>query len=190
MNYKEIFMFPDIPGQPYPVYALNKSGKLTNFKAVVYPTPKSAKRFTRNKQLRHRSKQASMFDCLINIGYFGGLDVWREFPVLIQNSKRVPGQKSGLYYMCDYYIPAMKLAVELDSELHSEEKDEVRDKYLEQAYGIKVFRMEGFDKPSVQRGRFRDLIKILKETKPITPSPICFTEDLYQWVDKNHPEQS
>jgi len=189
LNYKDTFMFPDIPGQIYPVYALSKNEKIINFKSIIYPTPRSIKRFTRNKQLRYRSKQAAMFDCLINIGYFGGLEVWREFPVLIQNSKRIEGQDEGLYYMCDYYIPALKLAVELDSDLHLPEKDRIRDKYLNTAYGINVFRMEGFDKPVVQKNRFKELVKLLRETKPLDNyQPFCFTEDLYKWIDKNHPE--
>lgn len=185
INYKETFMFPDIPGQTFPVYAIGKDGRLANFKSIIYPNPRSVKRFTRNKQLRFRSKQASMFDCLINIGYFGGLTVHREFPVIIQNSKRMPGQDGGLYYLCDYYIPALKLAVELDSELHNPIKDEIRDKYLLEVYGIRVFRMEAFDKPTTQRGRFKELIKILKETVPLdNPEPLCMTNDLYQWLEK------
>lgn len=185
INYKETFMFPDIPGQTFPVYALGKDGRLANFKSIIYPNPRSVKRFTRNKQLRFRSKQAAMFDCLINIGYFGGLNVYREFPVIIQNSKRMPGQDGGLYYMCDYYIPALKLAIELDSELHNPAKDEIRDKYLFEVYGIRVFRMEAFDKPATQKGRFKELIKILKETTPLeNPEPLCMTNDLYEWLEK------
>lgn len=185
INYKETFMFPDIPGQTFPVYALGKDGRLANFKSIIYPNPRSVKRFTRNKQLRFRSKQAAMFDCLINIGYFGGLNVYREFPVIIQNSKRMPGQDGGLYYMCDYYIPALKLAIELDSELHNPAKDEIRDKYLFEVYGIRVFRMEAFDKPTTQKGRFKELIKILKETTPLeNPEPLCMTNDLYEWLEK------
>ena len=36
-----------------------------------------------------------------------------------------------LYYYLDYYFPELRIAVELDSELHVPEKDRIRDKYLE-----------------------------------------------------------
>lgn len=184
INYRETFSFPDIPGQTYPVYAISSSGRLVNFKSIIYPSPRSIKKFTRGKQLRYRSKQASMFDCLINIGYFGSLQVYREFPVLIQNSKRLPGQDSGLYYMCDYYFPNLKLAVELDSDLHIPEKDKIRDEYLLSTHGIKVFRMTGFDKPSVQKGKFQELVGILRGIQELpNPGPLCFTEDLYKYLD-------
>ena len=184
VNYRETFIFPDIPGQLFPVYAIGKNERLVNFKSIIYPNPRSIKRFTRNKQLRNRSKQASMFDCLINIGYFGGLDIYREFPVIIQNSKRLPGQDKGLFYLCDYYFPSLKLAVELDSELHDKGKDEIRDRYLQETHGIKVFRMEDFHKPTTQRGKFKDLVKILKNTKPLdNPEPLCLTNDLYMWLE-------
>lgn len=186
IDYRQTFTFPDIPGQPYPVYAVSKSGRVVNFKSIVYPNQRSVKRFTRNKQLRYRSKQASLFDCLIRIGYFGGLSVIKEFPVLIQNSKRVPGQDSGLFYLCDYYFPELKLAVELDSELHDQNKDKLRDKYLLDAHGIKVFRLVSFDKPATQTGKFKELVKILRDIEPL-PSPeiLCFTQDIYTFVDKN-----
>ena len=128
INYKETFTFPDIPVL-YPVYALSESGKVMNFKSISYPTPKSKKKFTRNKQLSQRSMQAKIFDALINVGYFDPLIVYREFPVVIQNALRLPGQ-SGMYYYLDYYFPELHLAVELDSDLHNPEKDKLRDLYL------------------------------------------------------------
>ena len=89
INYTDTFVFPGID-VVYPVYALSESGKVINFKSVSYPNPRSIKRYTRLKQLRKRSMQAKIFDAIINIGYFDPLTVWREFPVVIQNSQRLP----------------------------------------------------------------------------------------------------
>ena len=89
IDYRETFYFPDIPGQPFPVYVLSKSGRITNFKSMVYPSTTSAKKYTRRKQLKFRSQQAKIFDALINVGYFDPLPVYREFPIPIQNCYRL-----------------------------------------------------------------------------------------------------
>jgi hypothetical protein len=102
-NYLESFRFPDIP-QEYPVYAISESGRIVNFKSVVYPNQKSRKKFTRNKQLYKRSLQAKIFDALIEVGFFEPLLVYKEFPIVIQNSMRVPGQK-GMFVLLDYFFP-------------------------------------------------------------------------------------
>lgn len=166
INYLETFLFPDIPDVIYPVYAISESGKVMNFKSISYPTPKSKKKFTRNKQLSKRSMQAKIFDAIINIGFFNPLTVYTEFPIIIDNSLRLPGQE-GLYYYLDYYFPELRIAVELDSELHNPEKDRLRDLYL-QRLGIEVFRMEGLHKVSVQKTIFPQLSKRLRE-KGIQP---------------------
>ena len=145
INYSETFVFPGID-VIYPVYVLTETGKVINFKAVSYPNPRSIKRYTRLKQLRKRSLQAKIFDAIVNIGYFAPLTVWPEFPVVIQNSKRLPGQ-TGTYYYLDYYFPEVRLAVELDSDLHNPGKDKIRDQYL-RSIGIEVFRMCGLDQGS------------------------------------------
>ena len=82
-NYLEVFFFPDIPWQPYPVYSVSEKGNVYNLKNVLYPNASSAKKFTRNKQLRQRSAQAKMFDMLINIGFWDPLIVVKEFPIVI-----------------------------------------------------------------------------------------------------------
>ena len=137
-----------------------------NFKAITYPNPRSKKKFTRNKQLSSRSLQAKIFDAIINIGYFNPLTVYKEFPVIIDNHLRLPGQ-DGLYYYLDYYIPELRMAVELDSELHDPKKDKIRDLYLERI-GIEVFRMEGLHKVNIQKNIFPELAKRLRE-KGIQP---------------------
>lgn len=98
INHLETFYFSDIPTQPYPVYSISESGNLYSLKNIVYPG-KSAKKFTRAKQLRWRSQQARLVDFLINIDYFYPLTVYREFLVPIQNSLRLPGISGGFFLM-------------------------------------------------------------------------------------------
>lgn len=177
IDYHETFFFPGIPIE-YPVYVFSESGKLCNFKAISYPNPRSKKKFTRNKQLSIRSLQAKIFDSIINIGYFNPLQVWREFPVVIQNALRVPGQ-TGMYYYLDYYFPELHLAVELDSDLHSPEKDKIRDSYLEKI-GIKVFRMINFQKSSVQKKEFHELTKLMRSLGKRNPIAFDFCKETFE----------
>lgn len=180
-NYLETFLFPGIDVL-YPVYALNENGKVINFKAIIYPSPKSRKKFTRRKQLVNRSMQAKIFDAIINIGYFNPLTVIPEFPIVIQNSLRLPGQ-TGMYLLLDYYFPELRLAVELDSDLHSPEKDKIRDKYLENL-GIAVWRINGLHKPTVQKKEFPELTKWMRENGEKTPISFDFQKDLREWIRK------
>lgn len=183
-NYREVFWIPGIDFMSFPKYAVSKTGKLVNFKAIVYPSPRSAKKFTRRKQLVRRSMQAKMFDMLINIGYFSGLgDVIKEMPIILENSKRVEGMDSGLFILLDYYFPSLKLAVELDSDYHDAERDKIRDLYLETNLGIKTFRIRDLQKESTQIRKFKELTNLLKTLIPNkTPEPIRFTEDLESYI--------
>ena len=176
INYKETFTFPDI-SVLYPVYVLSESGKVMNFKSISYPSPKSKKKFTRNKQLSKRSVQAKIFDALINIGYFDPLVVYREFPVVIQNSLRLPGQ-GGMYYYLDYYFPELHLAVELDSDLHDPQKDNLRDLYL-QKLGITIFRIQNLQKPNIQKSRFRELTVLMRKIGKKSPIRFDFCKDIF-----------
>lgn len=189
LNYREVFFFPDIPTQPFPVYTINKSGKLTNFKAVIYPSPSSVKRYTRKKQLKKRSLQAKIFDALINVGYFNPLPVYREFPIPIQNKYRLEGQKR-LYYIIDYYFPTLNLAVELDSDYHDDQikdPDSMRDEYLKSAHGIQTFRMRDFQKESVQKKEFRKLTELMRSMIPNPKvQPLIFTNNLYEYLEKKN----
>lgn len=180
INYLETFFFPDIPWQPYPVYSVSEKGHAYNLKSVLYPNTTSIKRFTRNRQLRKRSQQAKMFDMLINIGYWDPLLVVREFPIVIQNHLREAKGLGGGFFLLDYYFPTLCLAVELDSELHSEAKDEKRDKYLEQI-GIKTFRIRHLELPENQKKRFRQLTKEMREMTPSeSPRVFSFTDNIRQ----------
>lgn len=160
VDYMETFVFPDIPTQVYPVYSVSEKGNVFNFKNIIYPNAKSIKKFTRNKQLKSRSQQARIFDSFINIGYFNPLITYREFPIVIQNHLRLSNLGGG-YFLLDYYFPQLRLAVELDSDLHSEEKDKLRDTYLEKI-GIQVFRIKNLEKESIQKTKFKDLTKLMR----------------------------
>ena len=154
-NYREKFWLPGIEFMSFNKYAISKSGRLVNFESIIYPNPKSSKRYTRRKQLMKRSLQAKLFDMLIEINYFNGLgEVVKEMPIILENSKRVKGLDSGLFILLDYYFPSIKMAVELDSDYHDVEKDKIRDQYLLVNHGIEVFRMRDFQKKSVQNTKF------------------------------------
>lgn len=176
INYSETFMFPDIPWQTYPVYSVSESGKVYNLKSVLYPSPGSKKKFTRAKQLGRRSMQAKFFDMLINIGYWKPLTVIPEFPIIIQNSRRIPGVTGG-YYLIDYYFPELRLAVELDSELHSAEADKSRDLYLS-GLGVQVYRISNLEKPAVQKSKFPGLLEKVRSIVPEDPIPFCFLDNI------------
>ncbi len=162
VNLHEVFIFPDFPEVLYPVYLNAESGRIFNLKAVLYPTPTSRKKYTRRKQLLHRSGQAKIFDAIINIGYFDPLQVWTEFPVVIRNEWRLPGQM-GSFYLLDYFFPELKLAVELDSDLHNPEKDKIRDTFLMKTFGIETIRITGLDKARTQKKEFKELAKRMRE---------------------------
>jgi len=172
------FLFPDIPWQPYPIQSIAKSGRKYNLKSIIYPNATSRKKFTRNKQLSKRSLQAKFFDAFINIGYFDPLIVVREFPVVILNSLRLEGLDNG-FMLLDYFIPNIKdekywgLNIELDSELHSPDKDRIRDQYLKNL-GILVFRISHLEKPDVQKKRFKELCAIMNNMTR-TDAPRVFT---------------
>lgn len=187
IDYLEDFMFPDIPWQTYPVYSVSEKGNLYNLKNIIYPSPKSAKKFTRKKQLKNRSLQAKIFDTLINIGYFNPLTdhIAREFPIIIQNHLRVAGLENG-YILLDYFFANLKddennywgLNVELDSELHNPEKDKIRDEYLEKI-GIKVFRLRNFEKEAIQKREFHDLTALIRSMTPtLIPRQFSFSDNI------------
>ena len=177
MNYLETFFFDDIPWQPYPVYSVSEHGKAYNLKAILYPNKTSAKKFTRNKQLRKRSTQAKMFDMLINVGFWEPLVVVKEFPIIIQNHLRF-SDVSGGFFLIDYFFPTLSLAVELDSDLHNDEKDKKRDDYLKRI-GIETFRIKNLEKPENQKKRFRELTAKMRNMTPTeNPRVFSFTDNI------------
>ena len=186
VNYLETFIFPDIPWQLYPTYSVSEKDNIYNLKNIIYPSPKSAKKFTRNKQLKKRSKQALIFDALINVGYFNPLTEYiaKEFPIIIQNHLRLKDLDNG-YILLDYFFANLKsndgywgFNVELDSDLHSETKDLIRDRYLNNL-GIKVFRLKNFERPDIQKGKFKDLIsEIRKMEQTNIPRSFSFLDNI------------
>lgn len=187
ITYRETFIIPDLWWQPYPVYHVSEKGNLYSLKSILYPNPRSIKKFTRNKQLKNRSMQAKMMDMLLNVGYFDPLPVAREFPFIIQNGKRLKGMKGG-YFLLDYFFPTVLggkgLAVELDSEYHKKEKDAVRDLYLLKNYGIRTFRISHLERPEVQKGKFKELCQLLRSEEAASghPKPFNFSETIHEYL--------
>lgn len=180
INYRETFWIPGIEFMSFPVYAISSKGRVVNFKNMVYPSPRSYKRFTRNKQLRFRSNQSKVFDFLIDIDYFSGLGpIIKEMPIIIENGKRVSGMNDGLYVLLDYYFPSIHLAVELDSDYHSPEKDAKRDEYLLKNHGIRTYRITDLLK---SKNRFKRLVELLKTLKVESPSPIKMNDELEKYL--------
>lgn len=186
-KYLDTFIFPDIPWQLYPVYSVSEKGNIYNLKNIIYPSPKSAKRFTRNKQLKFRSLQAKLFDAFIRIGYFDPLTdyIAKEFPIIIQNSLRSNLGIDNGYFLLDYFFANLKndnfwgLDIELDSDLHLPEKDKIRDKYLEEQLKIKVFRIKNLEKPSVQETKFKELAAFMRTMTPTkTPRVFSFQDEV------------
>lgn len=169
VNYLEIFTIPDIWWQTYPVYHVSSRGNMFSLKSILFPNSRSCKKYTRKNQLIYRSLQAKMFDCIVNIGYFDPLPVVREFPFVIQNHNRFPGQK-GSYYLADYLFPTALggkgLIVELDSDYHHPDSDGLRDRYLQETYGIQTFRIKNFEKENIQKGKFKELCELLRSEQP------------------------
>ena len=177
-NYLETFTFPDIPWQPYPVYSVSGKGNVYNLREILYPNGgRSAKKYTRSKQLKIRSTQARMFDMLINIGYWEPLPVVREFPIIIQNHLRLPELEGG-YFLLDYFFPTLSMAIELDSDYHKSDKDIVRDEYMKKL-GIRTFRIRYLERPEVQKKQFRDLTAEMRKMTPSEePRIFSFTDNI------------
>ena len=164
-NFLEVFTIPELWWQPLPKYHVSRKGNVFSLKGILYPDTRSVKKYTRKNQLIHRSLQAKIFDSLLNIGYFNPLPVVKEFPIVIQNRNRRPGQR-GSFYLADYYFPTALdgrgLVVELDSEYHLEDPDSLRDEYLRETYGIQTFRMAHFEREDVQKRKFPELCALLR----------------------------
>lgn len=87
---------------------------------------------SRSDRLSTRSHQEDLFDLLIRVNYFNRR-VYREIIIPTRTS----------YIIVDYYFPDNRLVVELDSDLHDEEKDLIRDRYLN-SLGLGVLRFKEF----------------------------------------------
>ena len=120
----------------YPRFILNKTKtKFYDFKRVI-----SSSNYSRTYQLNNRSIQSIQFDLLVDIDYFS-IPIYKEF-VLINTD--LDNDKTRSYYLLDYFIPSKSLCIELDSDLHNEDKDNLKDKFLT-SLGIKVLRIRDFN---------------------------------------------
>lgn len=189
INYLEVFTFPDLWWQPYPVYHVSAKGNMFSLKGILnIQNGKSSKKYSRKNQLVKRSTQAKIFDALININYWQPLLVAREFPFLIQNHNRYPGMK-GSWFQADYFFPTALggkgLAVELDSEYHNETSDAIRDRYLKETYGIEIFRLKNFERESVQKGKFQELCALLRsEQASDQPRIFNFSQTIQNYINE------
>ena len=120
----------------YPRFILDKTKtKFYDFKRVM-----SSSNYSRTYQLNNRSIQSIQFDLLVDVDYFS-IPIYKEF-VLINTD--LDNDKTRSYYLLDYFIPSKSLCIELDSDLHEELKDRLKDKFLE-SLGIKVLRIKDFN---------------------------------------------
>lgn len=125
----------------YPRFILNKNkDKYYDFRKVVLKS-----NYSRTYQLNNRSIQSYLMDKLIELNHFNLLGInetiFKEF-VLINTD--LNNDKTRSYYLLDYFIPSKSLCIELDSDLHNEDKDNLKDKFLT-SLGIKVLRIKDFN---------------------------------------------
>ena len=138
------FKFEDIPFIEYPIYIKSKDDKsFYNFKSSVSGNGLKS----RTKQLNNRSLQSKYMDLLISIRYFKLLginyEIYKEVPIINTNLTNDPDRS---YYLLDYFIPDLSLAIELDSSYHDQNpiKDKLKDQFLS-SIGIDVVRIRDFN---------------------------------------------
>ena len=153
------FKFEDID-LIYPVYIRDKSGEkyydLT--KSLVY-----SNYYSRKYQLDNRSTQAIIFDKLIELDYFKLLNLNFNFILelpLINTRLDIDSTRS--YYLLDYFIPDLSLAIELDSDYHDPIKDKLKDQFLA-SIGIDVVRIRDFNIDT--KSKLESLVEYIKRKK-------------------------
>ena len=153
------FKFEDID-LIYPVYIRDKKdqAKSHNFKRSIVSGIRS-----REYQLGHRSTQAIIFDKLIELNHFKLLGInynfILEFP-LINTRPDIDPNRS--YYLLDYFIPDLSLAIELDSDYHDPIKDKLKDQFLN-SIGIDVVRIDNFQLNT--KSKLESLVEYIKRKK-------------------------
>ena len=154
---KYTFKFEDID-LIYPVYIKCKDGEgYYNFRKSLTT---SNIIFSRPYQLNHRSTQAQYFDLLLELDYFKllGIDYnfIPEFPLINTNLTNDPNRS---YYLLDYFIPDLSLAIELDSNYHNPEYDKLKDQFLA-SIGIDVVRIDNFQIDT--KSKLESLVEYIK----------------------------
>jgi very-short-patch-repair endonuclease len=66
------------------------------------------------------------------------------------------------YRIADFYLPALNVIIEIDGPCHDREHDERRDKWLEQARGIRTIRLTN---DQVFRGEFEQIIALINRNR-------------------------
>ena len=159
---KYTFKFEDID-LIYPVYIKCKDGEeYYNFRKSLTT---SNIIFSRPYQLNHRSTQAQYFDLLLELDYFKLLGIDYNFiteMVLINTRLDIDPNRS--YYLLDYFIPDLSLAIELDSSYHDPIKDKLKDQFLA-SIGIDVVRIRDFNIDT--KSKLESLVEYIKRKKEV-----------------------
>ena len=124
----------------YPVYIKCKDKEgYYNFRKSV-----TSSNYSRKYQLDHRSTQSYLFDKFIEIGYFKLLGINYNFITeMVLINTNLTNDPNRSYYLLDYFIPDLSLAIELDSDYHDPIKDKLKDQFLA-SIGIDVVRIDNF----------------------------------------------
>lgn len=146
------FKFKDIDLE-YPRFIKLQNGRYFNFMNSI-----SNSRYSRRSQLDNRSTQAIKFDTLVDINYFKS-EVIKELPLI---NTRPDIDLTRSYYLLDYFIPNLSLAIELDSDYHNPIKDKLKDKFLN-SIGIDVVRIRDFNIGTKEK--LESLVKYIREKK-------------------------
>ena len=161
---KYTFKFEDID-LIYPVYIKCKDGEgYYNFRKSLTT---SNIIFSRPYQLNHRSTQAQYFDLLLELDYFKLLGIDYNFILelpLINTRLDIDPNRS--YYLLDYFIPDLSLAIELDSSYHDQNpiKDKLKDQFLN-SIGIDVVRIRDFNIDT--KSKLESLVEYIKRKKEV-----------------------
>ena len=159
---KYTFKFEDID-LIYPVYIKCKDGEgYYNFRKSLTT---SNIIFSRPYQLNHRSTQAQYFDLLLELDYFKLLNLNFNFILelpLINTRLDIDSTRS--YYLLDYFIPDLSLAIELDSNYHDPIKDKLKDQFLN-SIGIDVVRIRDFNIDT--KSKLESLVEYIKRKKEV-----------------------
>ena len=154
------FKFEDID-LIYPVYIKCKDGEeYYDFRKSI-----TSSNYSREYQLDNRSTQAIIFDKLIELDYFKLLNLnfnfILEFPLI---NTRLDIDSTRSYYLLDYFIPDLSLAIELDSDYHDSIKDKLKDQFLN-SIGIDVVRIRDFQLNT--KSKLNSLIQYIKRKKEV-----------------------
>ena len=148
------FKFKDIDLE-YPRFIKLQNGRYFNFMNSI-----SNSKYSRRSQLDNRSTQAIKFDTLVDINYFS-FEVIKEVPLI---NTRLDIDPNRSYYLLDYFIPDLSLAIELDSDYHDPECDKLKDQFLA-SIGIDVYRIYNFQINT--KSKLESLVEYIREKKEV-----------------------